>query len=316
MTTKESVTVRGLSSEATIGVFSPSEPIVESRVERFKRGLSILEGHGFGVKLSKNHLAKHGYMAGTIDERVDDIHDLVRDNEVDALIASWGGKSCNQLIKKLDYRLIAKAKKPMMGFSDVDVLLNAITAHTGLITFHGPNIVGKLDETKHSDLGLLTGKSQEGANLLGTSAQTLAQTIKEGSVSGRLFGGNLSTFVLSLFYVDVSPDFWDGKIFFWEEASMPPQLIDQYLTGLANCGLLGRIGGMIIGSFIQEDSVDWKRVDALQSLRTILSAYRYPILYCPNFGHSSLENPLLPIGAYCNLNTGAGTLQMLEHVLD
>jgi muramoyltetrapeptide carboxypeptidase len=309
--------VRRLSPNGTIGIFSPSEPIVKSREERFNKGISILEKHGFKFKLGKNSLARSAYTAGSVDDRLEDIYTLASDPEVGALMASWGGKSCNQLIKKFNYQEVSNARKPIMGFSDGDVLLNTITANTGLVTFHGPNVVGKLDETSHSNLSLLvSGEAIENKNLLGETSSKVAETIQGGKVTGRLFGGNLSTFVLSMFYFDLPQNLWDGGIFFWEEASMPPQLIDQYLTGLINAGFLDRIAGMIVGCFIHEDPVDWKRADGLATLRNVLSRYNYPILYCPTFGHMPVENPLLPIGAMCSLDAHAARLTLAEQIFE
>jgi muramoyltetrapeptide carboxypeptidase len=311
----KSLPVRRLEPASTIGVFSPSEPIVSSRIDRFNAGLSMLQRYGFHTKLSENCLAHSYYMAGSIESRVSDFHQLIGDPEVDALMASWGGKSCNQLIRSLDYREIRNAQKPIAGFSDAAVILNAITAKTELVTFYGPNIVGKLDETSHADLDLLIHPAEKGNNLLGQSAPSVAKTICGGKVTGRLLGGNLSTFVLGLMCFDWPRNFWDDRIFFWEEGSMPPQLIDQYLTALTNSGLLQRLGGMIVGNFVFDDPVDWKREDGLNSLRRILGDYKFPILYCPTFGHAPLENPILPIGALCDLDAEEGTLKLAEEIL-
>lgn len=315
MNTKISIPVKRFIEKTTIGIFSPSEPIVGNREEKFRNGLSILQKHGFQTKLAKNSLIKTGYMAGSIQNRIDDIYELINDINVGALITSWGGKSCNQLIKNLDFEKIAQARKPIMGFSDGDVLLNAITAHTGLITFHGPNVVGKLDETQHSDLSFFQ-RNLNNYNILGETAHEVASTIRSGKITGKLFGGNLSTFVLSMIHSVISEEYWEGGIFFWEETSLPPQLIDQYLTGLKNTGFLDRLGGMVIGQFIYDDPVNWKQMDGLLAIKQILSKYNYPILYCPTFGHSKLENPIIPIGAICSLDTHKAELQLVESVLE
>ena len=152
-----------------IGIYSPSEPITEERLPRFNKGISVLSSHGYTVKYGDNVFKQNAYMAGTIKERINDINMLLSNNNVKAIMTSWGGKSCNQLLPYLDYGLIAKQRKPIMGFSDGCVLLNSITYKTGLITFHGPNVAGKLYETKHSDMSLLVEpfKSLKDINLLG-----------------------------------------------------------------------------------------------------------------------------------------------------
>jgi muramoyltetrapeptide carboxypeptidase len=312
----EMVPVLKLNANATIGIFSPSEPIVESRKARFERGISILESYGYQTKLGNNCLKIANYTAGSISQRLEDIHDLVKDPEVNALVASWGGKSCNQLIRHLDFEEILKQKKPIMGFSDGCVLLNSITANTGLVTFHGPNVVGKLHETRHASLEILRDpNSRYNLNLLGGTSSERYEVVKGGVATGCLFGGNLSTFVLGIVCSYIPIDYYKDGIFFWEEASMPPQIIDQYLTALKNIGILDGISGMIIGDFISEDELSWKRADAFSVMRSILSEYDYPILYAPTFGHAPLENPILPIGAEVSLDANSAKLSLLKPIL-
>jgi len=49
------------------------------------------------------------------------------------------------LLPLLDYDLIRRNPKILMGYSDITALLNGIHARTGLVTFHGPNAGGRWD---------------------------------------------------------------------------------------------------------------------------------------------------------------------------
>jgi muramoyltetrapeptide carboxypeptidase len=305
-----------LHHKGTIGIYSPSEPITEERVPRFEKGISVLKSHGFIAKYGVNALTRNAYMAGTIKERVEDINALLTARDVNAIMASWGGKSCNQLLPYLDYKLIAKQRKPIMGFSDICVLLNSITYRTGLITFHGPNVAGKLYETKHSDLSLLIEpfKTIKDWNLLGNVEDVNTMVLRSGSAKGRLFGGNLSTFTLGfLGAIDIRR--FDGCIFFWESGGEEIQIVDQFLNCLRNAGLFERLAGMIIGDFIKPDTAAYKKRDPFEMLGEILGRYKFPVLYCPTFGHPpELENPIIPIGALCSLDAKGKRLALLEPV--
>lgn len=305
--------VKKIQDGATLGIYSPSEPVVEKRKEKLKSGIQILQQQGFVVVLGDNTMAHTAYTAGSIAQRVDDIHRLVSRPDVDALMASWGGKSCNQLIRHLNYDLIASAGKAILGFSDAAVMLNSITAKTGLVTFYGPNVVGKLDETNHFDLGLL--KSNTSANLLGDVVTAEARAIRKGIANGKLIGGNLSTFVLGVVCSDIDNTYYDGSILFWEDMSNTAQFIDQYMTAMLNRGIFNRISGLIIGDFITKDEKEWKVKDDFQSILEILSPFQFPILYSPTFGHKKLENPILPIGAACRLDADKCTLTLTEQIL-
>lgn len=297
-----------------VGVFAPSEPITETRTSRLERGISILESHGFSVEKGAHIYHRRYYTAGTPSERVDDIHRLAEADQVKALMAAWGGKSANQLLGLLDYKLIAASRKAILGFSDGGVLLNAITAQTGLITFYGPNVVGKLFETQHSDLRLLRGEMPF-KNLLGSVEKVEHKVIRGGRARGTLFGGNLSTFTLGCIGSQFMPASHSG-IFFWESGGERLQIVDQYLTCLRNEGVFERLAGMIIGDFIHDDPNDYRYRDPFEMVQEIVDGYRFPVLYCPTFGHPGhLENPILPIGALCEVSSEDMSLSALESVV-
>jgi muramoyltetrapeptide carboxypeptidase len=304
--------VQRLPNGAGIGLFSPSEPITPKRAPRFEAGLGILRANGFRPILGRNCAKATVFTAGSIEDRIEDLYQLAENRDVTALLGTWGGKSCSQLIAHLDYRRLAAGRKAVLGFSDVCVLLNALTAHTGLVTFYGPNVVGKLDETEHADLGLLL--REPPANLLGKSADANATVLCGGVGKGRLFGGNLSTFVLGVLTAELPRSWWNGGIFFWEETGQPTQIVDQYLSALESSGVLRSLGGMVVGMCAADEPAEWKRVDTLDYLRKRLSPFGFPVLHCPTFGHARVENPILPIGALCELNTSQSSLSLLEQV--
>jgi muramoyltetrapeptide carboxypeptidase len=301
---------------ATVGLFSPSEPITEERIDRFLKGKETLEEKGFRVKVADNALARHYYMAGTIQQRLEDIEALLSDTAVDILLSSWGGKSCNQLLPELPYSAFEKQRKPFLGFSDVCVLLNAVTAKTGLVTFYGPNVSGKLHETEHSDMRILRDDFYaEQTNLLGRTENVDIRIIRDGRATGKLVGGNLSTFTLGVLGTGYCPSL-DGAILFWEAASLTPQFIDQYMWYFRNHGVFERIAGMIIGDFTADDSQAYKQRDAYETVNELLKGFSFPVMICPTFGHRVLENPILPIGATAELDTASGTLVLQEAVIE
>lgn len=300
-----------------IGIFSPSEPLLDSRMERFQKGINVLVDNGFKIKYGEHYRDKYYYMAGKVNERLLDIMNLITDKEVNALIASWGGKSCNQLVRYLDYNKIYFERKPIFGFSDACVILNAITSKTGLVTFHGPNVAGKMYETKHSDLNIVRyDYFKEGINLLGNSMSVNSKVIKEGICEGRLYGGNLDTFILGLLGSEYFPNM-RRNILFIESAGKTPQLVDQYFHALKNAGVFDHLGGLIIGDFIYEEVDSYKDIDPFEMLRNIFSECNFPIIHCPTFGHpSDLENPIFPLGSLCKLDTKSNSLTLLEKIIE
>jgi muramoyltetrapeptide carboxypeptidase len=310
------ILVNPLPVNGTIGIFSPSEPIIDTRISRFDRGLNLLRSYGYNIKLAPHYNKHTSYTAGTTNDRISDINYLLKDPDVDILLESWGGKSCNQLLSLLDYELIKKSKKPILGFSDGSVLLNAITARTNLITFYGPNAAGKMFETEHSKLEFLrSNKIARGRNLLGRIVESDYKVLKPGRATGRLLGGNLSTFALGVVGTSYIPNF-DKAIFFWESGGEPPQIIDQFLTFLRNAKVFERISGMVIGDFVRQEQENWKTKDPFAIILDVTSDYKFPIVYNPSFGHANIENGIFPIGALVELDTKQGSLMLAEDIFD
>jgi muramoyltetrapeptide carboxypeptidase len=309
------VKVYGIDEKATLGIFSPSEPITNDRKDRFEKGLSCLLDQGFDLRIAKNAMNNDYYSAGTIEERVSDISELLRDQDVNALIASWGGKSCNQLLEDINFEEIVQYRKPILAFSDGCVLLNTITAKTGVFTFHGPNVAGKMYETKHANLDLIRKDiDSSGINILGNTSIVNPVVLRHGTASGRLFGGNLSTFTLGAVSPSLINEF-KGGIFFWESLGEPTQIVHQYLQCLRNAGLFENISAMVIGDYFTQDDLEYKRRPSQDMLMDVCRGFNFPIYCARTFGHpGDLENPIIPIGPVASLDTKIGSLVLEEEV--
>lgn len=302
---------RRLEEGDLLGIFSPSEPLTEDRQRRMVPSLELLQ-KTFRYKFAPNAHVETSYTAGTPEQRLADIATLAADPDVAGLIGSWGGKSANQLVRHLPYELLREARKPIFGFSDVCVLLNAITATTGLITFAGPNVAGKLHESSHWDFGLARGKH---TRAFGDRDDENWTTVKAGGASGILFGGNLSTFVLGLTGTPQMAQMHD-VVFFWESASEPPQIIDQHLSCLENAGFFERVRAMVVGDVTYKNEEARKDVPIEDVLEAFAARWNIPAVKLANFGHRSLENPIVPIGAGVEIDTSEKEIRLTEPVVD
>ena len=125
-----------LNKKDVIGIISPaSSPDEFSRVER---GVKYLEGLGYRVKIGANVGKNHGYLAGTDQERVDDIHTMFKDKNVKAIFTLRGGYGAFRLLDRIDYRIIKNNPKIFVGYSEITALQMAFLEKAGLITFAGP----------------------------------------------------------------------------------------------------------------------------------------------------------------------------------
>ncbi len=293
-----------------VGIISPSEPIIYKK--KFLSGVETLKKLGFRVVLGKNAFENYsGYMAGSEKERAADLNGMFRNKKIKGIFISHGGFNSNRLLNLIDYELIKKNPKVFMGFSDITVLLNAIYAKTGLVTFHGQNIEygfsrglgGKYKYTRdYFEKAVMSNKS---IGLI--KQQQKLEILRAGKTKGILVGGNL-TVLMTLLGTDYEPD-WKGKILFWEELGETIQDIDFYLTHLRLCRVFDKISGMAIGQFkvlpLGDDNPDLKNQKTFSVNKIILDIcknYKFPIIKNIAFGHI-YPQVTIPIGVKATIDT-------------
>lgn len=302
--------VKPLKKGDLVGLFSPAEPLTEERKIRMQDSMEILDSN-YEVLWGRNAWKQAYYQAGTKEERLEDIFELIGNESVKALLATWGGKNGNQLIDDLPYDLFRKRRIPVIGFSDTCVLLNPISVFSDIVTFYGPNVAGKLIESDHPCMeSLRVGLYPP----FGKTAVDNWNTIIEGKAEGVLYGGNLSTFTVGLLGSECLNRMND-IVFFWESASDPPQIMDQYLTALGNAGFFNKVNAMIVGKTLYNE-IERKNRPLVDLLDEVGRRYNIPVVQISTFGHCKTENPMIPIGACVSLNTYTKTVNLMHMVVE
>ncbi|RPA67968.1 LD-carboxypeptidase [Cyclobacteriaceae bacterium YHN15] len=233
-----------------VGLISPSAATSE-RIQ-FQFAQESLEALGFEVKLGENLKNRRGHLAGTDEERANDLNGMFGDNEIKAIICIRGGSGAARILPLIDYKNIRKNPKPILGYSDITALHNAIHAKTGLISFHGPNGTGSWNsfnvrqfENMFFNRELMTFENEmvKGDDLI--VKQNRIQTLRKGVAKGKILGGNL-TVLTSLSGTPYLPDF-KNSILFVEDISEDPYKIDRMMSTLKLNGTLSKIKGFIFG---------------------------------------------------------------------
>ena len=294
-------------TNACIGVFSPSEPVTPERRERIETRLAELNAAGREFIFAGNWLEREAFQAGSATGRVSDIHSLLEREDVGLLLASWGGKSCAHLLQALDYDLARIKEKPILAFSDGCTLLNAITALSGIVTFYGPNVLGKLNESDYGDLSqFFTGNGFLEFDLKKEGSSQLNS--RSNRVRGTLVGGNLSSFVASVLGSKYQPEF-DDVILFLESGSKKPQEFDFLLSALRNSRYMSRVRGIIFGDIPEKEDPRWGNSVSNQDIvERVFGDTGIPVHVSEYFGHNVLPNPAFPIGALATLDAKDGKL--------
>lgn len=235
-----------------ISIVSPaSAPLDASKVHR---GARYFESLGYRVTISKNVFNVNGYLAGTDQERAEDLNQAFADKNVKAIICSRGGYGTPRILNKIDYGIIKKNPKILVGYSDITALQLAIFKKTGLITFSGPMMAvefgvefgKKIDPfTEEKFFDMVTSIKKIGV-LKSHKEYRLSFRGKKKS-KGRLLGGNLSL-ITSILGTEYLPDFSDSVLLL-EEVSEEPYSIDRMFTQLRLAGILQNISGLALGQF-------------------------------------------------------------------
>jgi muramoyltetrapeptide carboxypeptidase len=120
----------------TIMIVAPAKYLDRERVSLAKKRLKEM---GFKVRIPSGLFRQKGFLAGTDDERAAELMSAFADPKVNAIFPGTGGYGTTRIIDKLDYDVIRRNPKILVGFSDITGLHIAINQKTGLVTFHSPN---------------------------------------------------------------------------------------------------------------------------------------------------------------------------------
>jgi muramoyltetrapeptide carboxypeptidase len=299
-----------------IGLVAPGGYTTEAAIAKAVRNV---EGLGCRVRQGANLRAVFGNYAGTAQQRLDDLHAMFADPEVNAIWAIRGGSGCISLLAGLDYALIRAHPKILLGYSDITALHLAIHRHAGLITFHGPVASSTLSDYATEQLLAVLANPQprtiipmSSANAYEglTAPQYAVRTVHAGVASGRLIGGNLSM-VSALAGTPYAADFTDALLFL-EDVNEAPYRIDRWMTQLDLTGGLRNAAAVIMG--ICENCGAEQGDQSLtldQTLNLHLDPLAIPAVTGYSFGH--IRNQCtLPVGVMATLDTRRQTITLHE----
>ena len=295
----------------TIGIISPaSKP---NDLTRIDGATKYLEGLGYKVKVGKNAKNLYGFLAGTDEERVSDLHEMFSDKDVKAIICTRGGYGTPRLLNKIDYDIIKKNPKIFVGYSDITALQMAFFKMAGLVTFSGPMVAVEMHDkidpfTEECFWAMITSSAKFG--VLKNPDGEPFKAVNKGNATGLLMGGNLSL-ILALFGTPYRPSFKDSILYF-EEVDEEPYSVDRYLSILRNGKVFEEIKGMIVGSMT--DCGEGKTQPTL-SLEQVFEDYfkeiKVPIIDNLVYGHIPRKNTM-PFGIKAKIDTETKEIEILE----
>ncbi len=298
----------------TIGLIAPASPFSEEKLAAARQNLAAL---GFQIQESAHFHAKNGYLAGSDEQRLEDLHNAFSNPAIDAVWCIRGGYGCSRLLPYIDFDLIRRHPKVLIGYSDVTALHLAIQQRTGLVTFHGPVAASDFPENTLRHFRSVLMEPTRDYSVQTPVASDLPAgdayepfVIMPGQATGRLSGGNL-TLLAALVGTPFAPSYKD-KIVFIEDVGEQPYRIDRMLTQLLQGSDLARAAGIVLGVFADcKPKGDAPSLTLPETLRDRLGGLGIPVAYGMPFGHVA-HQMTLPYGIHAAFDATEGRLTLLE----
>ncbi len=297
---------KALQKGDTVGVVtlgSPLDPKILVSCVRFLQQL------GLKVLLGKYVYAENGFLAGTKEERAEDLMKMFANPQVKLILPTRGGVGVEGILPFLDYQFIHQHPKIISGYSDITVLLNALYQFSDIITLHSLLLIDFKPETpsyNFEQFFTATSTLTSPRPIVTPPGMPLVSKV-QGNVSGPIVGGNLTSFVGTLgtpFEVDTL-----GKIILIEDTHEPINTIYRYLEQLNLSGKLADCLGIVMGECTNCNVAYGKSYENL--IDEVIVPLGKPLMTNLASGHGYYKTAI-PIGTKINMNTYTNMISFLE----
>ena len=279
----------------TVGILASSSAISPAALTD---GIAYWEKKGYDVRLSPHVYSQERFLAGSDEERLNDLHAFFENDEVDIIVEAGGGYGSSRLLPKIDYDLIAAHKKPLIGLSDTTALQLALLAKSNLVSFSGYLM------KKRFNRAFVPYTEQSLFDCLNANEQTVPclETEYYGKpIEGQLVGGCLSL-VVSVVGTSYFPR-TKGAILILEDLHEEPYVIDRMLSQLENAGVFNQVAAVVFGVFLEcksKDPADGTVEDVLNEWKDRI---KVPVFFGLPYGHQE-GSLVFPVGGTGVLDSG------------
>ncbi len=291
---------------STLAVVSPAST---PKPELVERGLEALHALGYKTVLYPSALQKGPlYYAGTVEERLRDLHAAFADPAIDGIICTRGGWGSAELLPCLDAELIRANPKAFLGYSDHTSLHMWLRNEAHLVSFYAPMVAADFSRENGGEMQSWRHVFGGDAEWSLTAADGL-RVLRPGVAEGQVNGGCLSIFTEGL-GTPYGPRA-EGGILFLEEVGTKPYQWDRMLLHLKLAGMLDGVTGVVFGDMAQCVSSPEEEQLLEGALMHALRDFAGPIAIGLRSGHVSTPNITVPLGIRARLDlTDAGNPRM------
>lgn len=260
----------------------------------------------------------HINLAGSDEDRADDIMQMFKNPGINAIVEFRGGYGSARLLDLLDYKIIKKNPKIIIGYSDITALLLAINTKTGLVTFHGPMASAHWDAFTKKYFQKMTMQNSNHLVLKeyypviddDENIANLQFTINSGKASGKMIGGNLSL-ITSLIGSPYSPNYDHAILFVEDVGEMQLYKLDRMFYQLKNAGILNHISGFVFASCYACSFSSAGYASLMQILDTYIKPLKIPAYAGSMIGHFQSKYTI-PIGVKAEIDADQHSIMFLQ----
>ncbi len=314
-----------------VRVVSPATSLAYISADQRQTAIERLASIGLSVSFAQHAEKVDRWNSSSIEVRVADLHAAFTDPQVRGILTTLGGYNANQLLRSLDWDLIAANPKVFCGYSDITVLSNAIYAKTGLVTYSGPHfstfaMLRGIEYTLEyfakcvmDDAPFAVGQAptwSDDAWYADQDARTFVPNngylvINEGEGEGTLLGGHLNTLGL-LHGTEYMPDLRGSIVLIEADEETKAEHFDRELQSLIHQPGFEDVQGVIIGRLQRESNID--DATLIEIVRNKWELANIPVIANASFGHTTPQFTF-PVGGHGTLRAvqGQAAFVIIEH---
>jgi muramoyltetrapeptide carboxypeptidase len=247
--------------------------------------------------------ARDGYLAGTDQQRLDDLNAALRDDTIDGIWCLRGGYGAMRLLEGMQYDALRRHPKTIMGYSDITALLAAANTRCDLVSYHAPVARAELTAFTRDSLSRAV---VQGVNPCGPAPA--ARTLRGGRAQGRLVGGNLAL-LAALAGTAFAPTY-ENAIIVFEDVNEAVYRVERMLLTLRLGDAFASCTGIVFGEFTNtpEERPEGGGSRPLEAvLQELADQLRVPCVAGVPVGHIA-DQWTIPLGAHAVLDADARTL--------
>ncbi len=287
-----------LTQGSVVRVVAPSGPFDARLVWR---GMGFLSER-YAIRYDRRIFERLGYFAGSDADRCAELQAALNEPGVDAIVCARGGYGLSRYVDRIDWSLLRKAPRWLVGFSDVTAI-HVEAARHAVATMHGANLTA---------LGRSHAPTREEwvdalEHPLKPRCFDGLQGLVSGRASGPLFGGNLTLLHACAAAGRLAVP--SGAVLMIEDVSEIPYRLDRMLTTLIRGGHFAGLAGLVAGEF-ESCRPGPDGVSVMQVLRECLAGLGIPVAAKLPVGHGRANAPLV-LGAEVSLEVEGGSASLM-----